>query len=175
MFFSVLNLALYFKLSGLVLNLELQYWQINPSQFKKVSHIWQRFCLLEYRPIPTGFSALWRMHTPLQVISAGQIRCCPLVTFIWFFFVWEKKRILRHEQQYVLLLVWQELTKSFLCLVHFSDTWIMEIDKCITRQRLLPRKKIWTIKKEWIELAIAQHRHTNKRMRISIVSDIISP
>jgi len=44
--FLARNLALYFRLRGLVLNLYPQHGHHRPSHFMKISHIWHRFCPL---------------------------------------------------------------------------------------------------------------------------------
>ena len=78
--FLARNLALYFRFLGFVLNLYPQHGHHNPSHFINISHIWQRFCPLTYRPEPTGFCALWRIHIPLQVIQL--LSLVKLITYV---------------------------------------------------------------------------------------------
>lgn len=61
------SLFLYFRLRGFVLSLYPQHGHQRSFQLMKISHIWQRFCPVEYLPAPVGFGALWRMQMPLHV------------------------------------------------------------------------------------------------------------
>jgi hypothetical protein len=67
--FISINLDLYLELRGLVLNRYPQHGQKNPSHFMNISHTWQRLWPRTYRPVPTGFCALWRIHIPLHTTS----------------------------------------------------------------------------------------------------------
>jgi hypothetical protein len=66
--FLARSFALYFRFLGLVRSLYPQHGHHSPSHFMKISHIWQRFWPLAYRPEPTGFWALCLIQIPLHVI-----------------------------------------------------------------------------------------------------------